>query len=181
MEEKDASITTDARKEENSLPSDQDKEEPDEPSDARSSSDASSRPSSYETTDAEAAAGETSDEPSVGVGVKSHHHHHKKSNAVGDPDGDDDDDDEEDSEEEDSLSEYSEEWDELDTFDDFVDDLLVEPQVQVEVEVVEEEATFIKTGEEGDEVDVLTTTNASASSDDEATAKKTDEMRRTEE
>jgi len=72
------------------------------------------------------------DQPAI-VGVKSHTH--KKSNAVGDPDGDDDDDSDA------SLSEYSEEWEELDAFDGFIEDVTLEPQVQVEVEVVEEDAT----------------------------------------
>jgi hypothetical protein len=74
-----------------------------------------------------------SDDPAV-VGVKSHSHHNKKSNAVGDPDGDDDDD------SDDSLSECSEEWEELAEFDDFsMEDMVVEPELQVEVEVMEEE------------------------------------------
>lgn len=72
--------------------------------------------------------------PSV-VGVKSH----KKSNAVGDPDGDDDDDDDDETETEDeSLSEFSEEWEEIEeSYDHFEEDLF-EPQVEVEVEMVEE-------------------------------------------
>lgn len=70
-------------------------------------------------------------DPAVVV-VKSHSH--KKSNAVGDPDGDDDDD-----TDDTTASEYSEEWEELEDFGNFVDDVVVEPQVQVEVEVVEEE------------------------------------------
>mmetsp|Transcript_23484 Transcript_23484/g.55286 ORF Transcript_23484/g.55286 Transcript_23484/m.55286 type:complete len:588 (-) Transcript_23484:4-1767(-) len=70
------------------------------------------------------------------VGVKSH----KKSNAVGDPDGSDDDDDDDDSDDEnDSPSEYSEEWEEMEeTFDQFANEIF-EPQVEVEVEMVEEE------------------------------------------
>lgn len=81
------------------------------------------------------------------VGVKSHHHHHhssnlpsntanqKKSNAVGDPDGDDDDDDESDSD----LTEYSEEW--MDEEEIVVGETTyfeVEPELQAEVELVEE-------------------------------------------
>lgn len=72
----------------------------------------------------------TPDDPAV-VGVKSHHH--KKSNAVGDPDGGNDDDDSDE-----SLSEFSDEWEELEDFEDFVEDLVVEPEVRVEVELVEE-------------------------------------------
>eukprot|EP00339_Tiarina_fusa_P025795 CAMPEP_0117005030 /NCGR_PEP_ID=MMETSP0472-20121206/5801_1 /TAXON_ID=693140 ORGANISM="Tiarina fusus, Strain LIS" /NCGR_SAMPLE_ID=MMETSP0472 /ASSEMBLY_ACC=CAM_ASM_000603 /LENGTH=1368 /DNA_ID=CAMNT_0004706173 /DNA_START=177 /DNA_END=4283 /DNA_ORIENTATION=- len=73
-----------------------------------------------------------SDDPAV-VGVKSHSHN-KKSNAVGDPDGDDSDD------SDDSLSEYSDEWEELEEFDDFsMEDMVSDPQVQVEVEVMEQE------------------------------------------
>jgi hypothetical protein len=79
---------------------------------------------------------EDNDDPAI-VGVKSHSHNNKKSNAVGDPDGDDDDD-----SDDDSLSEYSEEWQELEEFDEFVEDLIVgEPQVHVEVELVEGEET----------------------------------------
>ena len=74
----------------------------------------------------------TVDDPAI-VGVKSHS---KKSNAVGDPDGDDDDDDDD----EEETSDYSEEWEELGEIDGAVDDvMLMEPQVQVEVELVEEE------------------------------------------
>lgn len=74
-------------------------------------------------------------EPS-GVGLKS-----KKSNAVGDPDGDDDDDDDDTEEEteEESLeeeTEYSEEWEEIEESYDHAE--LYEPQVEVEVELVEE-------------------------------------------
>ena len=73
---------------------------------------------------------ETSEDDPAIVGVKSHAS--KKSNAVGDPDGDDDDDDDDENED---LSEFSEEWEELEDFDN----MLVEPQVQVEVELVEED------------------------------------------
>ncbi|KAL3917015.1 MAG: hypothetical protein SGILL_004910, partial [Bacillariaceae sp.] len=97
-----------------------------------------SAPPSGETAndDAEAAmVPDDSGEDSV-VGVKAHHGH-KKSNAVGDPDGDGDDDDDDD---DDTLSEYSEEWEDLEEFvEDFLDDIsVVEPEVQVEVELVEE-------------------------------------------
>ena len=85
---------------------------------------------------------DVAEEPAV-VGVKSHNS--KKSNAVGDPDGDDDDDDTDE-----SLSEFSDEWEELEEFGDFVEELLVEPQLQVEVELVEESG-----GDEADE-DILT-------------------------
>jgi hypothetical protein len=84
---------------------------------------------------------EDAEEPAV-VGVKSHSQ--KKSNAVGDPDGDDDDDDTDE-----SLSEFSDEWEELEEFGDFVEELVVEPQLQVEVELVEESG-----GDDGDE-DIL--------------------------
>ena len=74
--------------------------------------------------------------PSV-VGVKSH----KKSNAVGDPDGDDDDDD--DDEEETEESEYSEEWEEIEESYHGYSDGIFEPQVEVEVEMVEENVGLV--------------------------------------
>lgn len=69
---------------------------------------------------------------SAAVGVKSHSS--TKSNAVGDPDGDDSDSDS------DTISDFSEEWEELEEFDDFAELEMeqLEPQVQFEVEVVEE-------------------------------------------
>lgn len=81
-----------------------------------------------------------SEEPAI-VGVKSHHHHHKKSNAVGDPDGGDDDDDSDE-----SLTDFSDEWEDIEEFEHFVEDIVVEPELQVEVELVEESG-----GEETDE------------------------------
>ena len=78
------------------------------------------------------------EDPAV-VGVKSHGTH-KKSNAVGDPDGDDDGGD---GDSDDSLSDFSDEWEEMEglPLDQFVEDVMVEPQQQqlhVEVELVEE-------------------------------------------
>lgn len=74
------------------------------------------------------------------VSVKAHSQKQKKSNAVGDPDGDDDDDDD-DQGEEDALSELSEDWEELDEFSEkFVGDFVGEPQLQVEVDFLEDEA-----------------------------------------
>lgn len=105
------------------------------------SSEEESSPSSSEPEEqGEASPDGGGDEDSSVVGVKAHSHH-KKSNAVGDPDGDDDDDDNDPDDDEDGLSELSEEWEELAEFiDEFVDAILVEPQVQVEVELVEEDA-----------------------------------------
>ena len=75
-------------------------------------------------------AGDEEDDPAI-VGVKSHS---KKSNAVGDPDGDSDDDDDDDEE----TTDYSEEWEELEELGEFEDVMVLEPQVQVEVEVMED-------------------------------------------
>ncbi len=94
--------------------------------------------SAPDTGDDAPASQDVAEDPAV-VGVKSHHH--KKSNAVGDPDGDDDDDDTDE-----SISEFSDEWEEMEEFGEFVEDLLVEPQLQVEVELVEESGA-----DEGDE------------------------------
>jgi hypothetical protein len=63
------------------------------------------------------------------VGVKEHaHNSQKKSNAVGDPDGGDDDDDDDG----DDTTDYSEEWEEMEDFDETY------PQVQVQVNLLEE-------------------------------------------
>jgi len=95
------------------------------------------------------------------VGVKSHTH--KKSNAVGDPDGDGDSDDDDD----DSLSEFSEEWEDLEELvEEFLDDVSVEPEVQVEVELVEGES--VNDDEEDDDID----TGGSMASSDMASTKK---------
>ena len=96
------------------------------------------------------------DDPSSGVGVKSHSSSTKKSNAVGDPDGDDSDDDDgdDDTDEDDTdILSSEEEWEEFeelemlgDTNEDDDDDADL---LQVEMEVVE--------GEEG--LDHTTNTN----------------------
>jgi hypothetical protein len=90
--------------------------------------------------------GGTNDEDDSVVGVKAHHNSNKKSNAVGDPDGDDDDDDDEEEQDDeedvdDHLSELSEDWEDMDDeFDEsFARERTVEPQVQVEVEVLQKE------------------------------------------
>ena len=95
-----------------------------------------------ETDHSAASGGDEEDDPAI-VGVKSHS---KKSNAVGDPDGDSDDDDDD----SDETTEYSEEWEELEDLGEFEDVVVLEPQVQVEVEVMEDggtpEATSSNTG-----------------------------------
>jgi hypothetical protein len=109
------------------------------------------------------ATGPDGGEDSSVVGVKAHggaHHHNKKSNAVGDPDDDDDDDDDDDKDD-DSLSEQSEEWEELEEFADFVEDIefadfvqdavVVEPHVQVEVELVEGDGMTADVVDDADE------------------------------
>lgn len=126
MREKDTQQIT-----QNTEPSDEKEQDPNEATEITEDSGNDSSPSQ-----------DAPEEPAV-VGVKSHGH--KKSNAVGDPDGDDDDDDTDE-----SLSEFSDEWEELEEFGDFVEELMVEPQLQVEVELVEESG-----GDEGDE-DMLT-------------------------
>lgn len=85
---------------------------------------------SEESGDDTSSAQDPAEDPAV-VGVKAHHH--KKSNAVGDPDGDDDDDDTDD-----TISDFSDEWEEMEECGEFVEDLVVEPHLQVEVELVEE-------------------------------------------
>jgi hypothetical protein len=80
----------------------------------------------------------TQENDSSVVGVRSQQSAHKRSNAVGDPDGDGDDDDDDES----SLSEFSEEWEDLEEFvEDYLEEIsAVAPQVRVEVELVEEGA-----------------------------------------
>jgi ATPase family AAA domain-containing protein 1 len=92
------------------------------------------------------------------VGVKSHHLQHKKSNAVGDPDGDDGEDDDD---SDDTLSEYSEEWEDLEELvEEFLNDVSLDPNVQVEVELVEEGTDAMDIQDEDD--DDLETDEASS-------------------
>jgi len=84
------------------------------------------------------------DDEDAPVGVKSH----KKSNAVGDPDGDDDDDDDDPPDDSDLTSDFSEEWEDLESVDPTTaqsnvydsEEYVLEPEVQVEVELMEDVA-----------------------------------------
>eukprot|EP00526_Cylindrotheca_closterium_P028863 CAMPEP_0113610466 /NCGR_PEP_ID=MMETSP0017_2-20120614/5045_1 /TAXON_ID=2856 /ORGANISM="Cylindrotheca closterium" /LENGTH=1415 /DNA_ID=CAMNT_0000519363 /DNA_START=171 /DNA_END=4418 /DNA_ORIENTATION=+ /assembly_acc=CAM_ASM_000147 len=104
------------------------KEEPSGNAEAKESAEAEKSPAE-ETSSASSDA-----DVSAGVGLKTPSSH-RKSNAVGDPDGDDDDDDED---SETDFSDFSEEWEETVELHGDYDDMM-KPQVQFEVEVVEEE------------------------------------------